>query len=97
MTKPQTIIPLNLPIPLPVEAGPDGAPIAVTIRDRRVAVAAVLDTWRLDDEWWRCEISRRYWYVQLADGRPLTVFEDLVGGGWYAQRYATEATIAVDG
>jgi hypothetical protein len=29
-----------------------------------------------------------YYAVLLEDGRPMTVFHDLVGGGWYEQRWA---------
>jgi hypothetical protein len=95
VTTARLIVPLNLPVPLHVEPGPDGAPAAVVLTGRRVAVSAALDSWRIDDEWWRTELSRWYWHVHLADGRPLTLFADLVGGGWYAQRYAAEPTIAV--
>ena len=51
-----------------------------------VAVA-VEDTWRIDDEWWHDEISRLYYQLELADGTTITVFEDLMKGGWYAQCY----------
>ena len=33
------------------------------------AVIDVLDRWRIDDEWWRQEISRMYFRVALAEGR----------------------------
>ena len=79
--------PLNVPKPVEVLAGAAGAPRAVVLRGQRVAVTDVLDSWRIDDEWWRQEISRRYFRLALADGRTLTVFLDLIAGGWYAQRY----------
>ncbi len=41
----------------------------------------------MDDEWWRDEISRLYYRLVLADGTTITVFEDLIAGGWYIQRY----------
>jgi hypothetical protein len=51
-------------------------------------VAAVQDRWRIDDEWWReTAISRMYWSLQLEGGRVLTVYRDLIGGGWWLQRY----------
>jgi hypothetical protein len=70
-------------------ADADGTPRAVVLKGRRVAVTDVLDSWRIDDEWWREEISRRYFRLVLADGRTLTVFLDLIAGNWYAQRYST--------
>ncbi len=79
--------PLNVPVPVAVETGAAGEPAFVTWRGRRLAVAAVADRWRIDDEWWRTPISRLYRRLVLADDRVLTVFEDLIGGGWYVQRY----------
>ena len=84
-----TLTPLNAPRPLEVTTDADGAPHDVTWDGRRVAVESVLDSWRIDDEWWREEISRRYYHLLLADGRTLTVFADLIAGGWYAQRYGS--------
>ena len=79
--------PLNAPAPIAVETGTDGEPVSVVWRGRRVAVAAVADRWRIDDEWWRTPISRLYRRLVLADDRLLTVFEDLLTGRWYVQRY----------
>ena len=82
-----SLSPLNPPRVVDVATDAAGLPCAVMLRGRWVAVAAVEDSWRIDDEWWREEISRRYYCLALADGRLLTVFVDLIGGGWYAQRY----------
>lgn len=79
--------PLNLPVPIGVETGPDGEPLAIAWRGRRLAVAAVADSWRIDDEWWRRPISRLYRCLVLEDERMLVVFEDLLAGRWFAQRY----------
>lgn len=78
---------LNLPMPVTVEPDADGNPAAVVWHGQRLAVAAVSDRWRIDDEWWRVAISRLYRTLQLTDGRTLVVFENLLGGGWYVQRY----------
>jgi hypothetical protein len=51
-------------------------------------VAAVQDRWRIDDEWWReTAVSRMYYQLQLDSGRVITVYRDLIGGGWWEQRY----------
>jgi len=50
---PGRVRPLNRPRPLRVEAGGDGLPAAVWLAGRRCAVEAVLERWRIDDEWWR--------------------------------------------
>lgn len=62
-------------------------PAAVTLRKRARRVVQVLDTWRIHDEWWREEISRQYYRLELDRGTVETVFQDLVSGEWYRQRY----------
>jgi hypothetical protein len=54
-----------------------------------VGVEEVVERWRIDDEWWRKEISRMYHRVLLVDGRLMTVFQDLVEGHWYLQAVAS--------
>jgi hypothetical protein len=48
-----------------------------------------VDRWRIDDEWWRKEISRMYFHVTLEGGRVLTIFQDLIAGAWFRQTTAT--------
>lgn len=81
------IKPLNSPRPLLVEADEKGRPLAVVTRGTLRKVTQCHDTWRIDDEWWRSEISRRYWDVETADGKRLTVYQDLVSGEWFGQSY----------
>ncbi len=79
---------LNRPRPLRVEAGEDGRPIAVYLSGQRLAVESVLETWRIDDEWWRERaVSRLYFGLLLEDGRAVTVYRDLVSGRWAGQGY----------
>ena len=52
----------------------------------RLAVDAVLETWRLDDEWWRVAIVRRYHDVMLEGGKHVMLFEDLTNGSWWMQK-----------
>ncbi|HET7035230.1 MAG TPA: hypothetical protein VFI42_06050 [Thermomicrobiaceae bacterium] len=47
----------------------------------------VQDVWRIDDEWWRAPISRRYFRLVLDDGSQRTVYHDLVAGRWFEQGY----------
>ncbi len=76
-----------------VEAGDDGRPVAVYLSGRRYAVEAVLETWRIDDEWWRHQpVSRVYYSLLLEDGRRMTVYRDLVNGRWLKQAYAQTLT-----
>lgn len=79
---------LNRPRPLRVEAAEDGRPTAVWLTGRRYAVEAVLETWRIDDEWWRQQpVSQAYYSLLLEDGRVVTVYRDLVSGRWAKQAY----------
>lgn len=64
-----------------------GEPAVVIRNDKRGHIAAILNSWRIDDEWWREEISRRYFQVELKDGLVMTIFHDLSSGKWYQQRY----------
>jgi len=50
------------------------------------AVETVLETWRLDDEWWRMPISRRYYEVVIEGGRRMMLFQDLITGRWFSQK-----------
>jgi len=80
--------PLNRPRPLRVDAGEDGRPIAVYLSGQRLAVESVLETWRIDDEWWRERaVSRLYFSLLLEDGRTVTVYQDLANGRWWKQDY----------
>ena len=65
-----------------------GRPIAVHLSGRRLPVESLLESWRIDDEWWRQRpVSRVYYRVLLEDGRTLDVFRDLVSGRWRRQGY----------
>ncbi len=85
--QPEGIIPLNAPRPAAVEAGRFGEPAAVIWRGSYQRIAAIRDTWRIDDEWWRDEIARRYYVVELESGRRLTLYRDLMSDAWFVQPY----------
>ncbi len=87
MTRESRFLPLNQPAPLAVEATARGAPVAVLWRGVYKRVAAIHDTWRVDDEWWRDEIARRYFVAELEGGRRLTLYHDLPKDLWYGQTY----------
>jgi hypothetical protein len=78
------IQPLNLPLPLTIEADAQGLPRGLAGR----RVEGLQDIWRIDDEWWRTTISRRYFRLRLEGGVIRTVFQDLQTGAWYSQPYS---------
>lgn len=81
------IIVLNQPHAIEVEADSNGLPRVLVQRGQRLKVEAIQDVWRIDDEWWRSTISRRYFLLTLESGIVRTVYQDLVNGAWHEQRY----------
>ena len=78
--------PLGQPKAVVVRTDEHGEPVHVRIPGkpaRRVAV--VRERWRIDDEWWRRPISRRYALLALEDGRTVAVYLDLLEDRWYLQ------------
>jgi hypothetical protein len=66
-----------------VEAGGDGAPLALG----GTAVEAIREEWVVEDRWWTADpLHRHYYELALADGRSATVFRDVRSGRWYRQR-----------
>ncbi len=85
---PGRIRPLNRPRPLRMEADDDGRPVAIHLTNGRFTVEEVLETWRIDEEWWRKRtVSRLYFSLALADGRTVTVYRDLIRNRWQCQNY----------
>jgi len=72
---------LNVPQPVAVECDAEDRPH--TVGD--AVVAAVLESWRIDDEWWRLSITRCYHEVLLDGGKRVVLFEDVATGEWFAQ------------
>ena len=46
----------------------EGRPLAVAYKKRRLRVASIVDAWRIDEEWWREEVSRLYFLVESKTG-----------------------------
>ena len=88
------LVPLNAPRPAAVESGSRGEPRAVLVKGVYQRVATIHDTWRVDDEWWRDEVARRYFIAELESGRRLTLYHDLINDAWYIQTYDGPRSIA---
>ena len=72
-----------------VELDANGQPAAVRRSNSKgggQAIEDVLESWRVDDEWWRLPISRRYCEVVLEGGKRVVLFEDLHTGEWFIQQ-----------
>lgn len=95
--RPDRLRRLGEPQPIDLRVDRLGRPVAIPWKGRWRAVQKVQDVWRIDDEWWRAEISRLYFLVVLADGQLCTVFRDLVVGdprrGWFLQVAASSQPV----
>ena len=77
---------LNVPRAIAVELGDHGLPARIRDGEREWRIVeGIGDTWRLDDEWWRRPIARRYVEVILEQGGRMVLYEDLVTGEWFGQ------------
>jgi hypothetical protein len=81
------VTPLNVPREVHVLADEHGSPVSIWIRNRQRQVTHIRNAWRIDDEWWRQDIARRYFDLELSGGSIITIFQDLISGNWYEQRY----------
>jgi hypothetical protein len=48
-------------------------------------IETILESWRIDDEWWRHMIARAYLNVIMEGGKRLVLFQDLITGQWFVQ------------
>jgi len=86
---------LNTPQPVEVALDIQGRPRAIrgapgraqagTVEHGR-AIETIGEVWRVDDEWWRQPVSRRYVEVVLEGGKHVVLFEDLMTGQWWLQQ-----------
>jgi hypothetical protein len=65
----------------------DGYGRAQTSTDEhRRAVDTIGEVWRVDDEWWRQPISRRYFDIVLEGGKHVVLYQDLMTSRWWLQQ-----------
>ena len=77
---------VNEPQPVTVDFDSSGVMTVGRPDGRTVGrVEAILETWRIDDEWWRHMIARAYLEVILEGGKRLVLFQDLITGQWFLQ------------
>jgi hypothetical protein len=79
-----------MPEPVTVELDGERAPVVVHqapgAPDAGKRVEAIRESWRVEDEWWRQPISRRYVEVVLEGGGRMVLYEDLITGEWWVQQ-----------
>jgi len=79
--------PLYVPREIRVLINDQGEPLSVHRGQYHRKLVRILNSWRIDDEWWRKPVSRKYFQVELQDGVVMTIFRDLISDIWYQQRY----------
>ncbi len=78
---------VNEPHAVAVELNESGQMTVGRLAGRTVGrVEAILESWRIDDEWWRQPISRAYMEVLLEGGKRVVLFQDLITGRWFLQQ-----------
>jgi hypothetical protein len=79
-----------MPEPVTVELDGERAPVVVHQASGTPGtgkrVEAIGESWRVEDEWWRQPISRRYVEVVLEGGGRVVLYEDLITGEWWVQQ-----------
>lgn len=83
--RPDRLRPLNSPREVALQVNDSGHPLYVTDTKGAKKIEKVLDTWRVDDEWWRNSISRNYYELLMEDGSRLIIFNDLSTDKWFSQ------------
>ena len=82
-----TFKPVNAPDQIQIIENPQGEPATIMMERRSIGLS-VIDSWRIDDEWWRDRpVSRLYFDVILTSGHRFVVYKELAGGRWYRQAY----------
>ena len=69
-----------------VRTGADGRPVAIRDGSKWVPVAEVVNTWRVETDWWRIPVGRDYVRCLLDDGDCVDLYRDLETGAWHRER-----------
>jgi hypothetical protein len=77
---------INAPRRVEVDVNERGVPVVVKREvGNEKRVESIGEIWRIDDEWWRAPMHRRYVEAILEGGKRVVLFEDLVTGEWWIQ------------
>ena len=79
---------MNLPKPIFVVKS-HGVPVLVSLaKNLRLAEGVqVVDIWKIDLWWLPTPVRRTYYVLKFDNDRLITVFQDMIGHGWYCQNY----------
>jgi len=72
------------PMPVKVQEEDGHRPVAVTLLGKPLAVESIEERWEDVEDWWKDDpVVKMHYQVSLEDGRQLTLFRNVVTGGWY--------------
>ena len=75
-----------VPMPIVVQEDYEQRPIAVMLGGATLGIASVDDRCEVEEDWWKDNpVVRMDYQITLADGSQLTIFKNMVHGGWYRQ------------
>ena len=69
-----------------VKTNAQGEPVAIYRGGKGDKVVSVGRNWRVNENWWREEISREYFQIETTGGLVGEVYHDLLSGSWYLHR-----------
>ncbi len=63
-----------------------GEPVAIYRGGRCDQVISISRRWRVNESWWRQEVSREYFQIETARGLVGEVYRNMLSGLWYLHR-----------
>ena len=69
-----------------VRTGSDGHPAAIRTAQGWARVVEVVNTWRVETDWWRVAVGRDYVRCLIADGDCVDLYQDLATAEWHRER-----------
>ena len=61
-------------------------PLGIKFGRKYASITSIIDEWEVTEGWWTDQpICRRYFKVNVNDGKNLIIFKDLSNNLWYKQ------------
>ena len=74
----------QIPMPCKVQEDAEQRPVAVTLFGEQLEVESIEERWEDEQDWWKDNpLVRVSYQVTLEGGRELTIFRNMLTGGWY--------------
>ena len=71
-------------VPIDVQEDGECRPVTLVLDGRPQTVDSIDERCEVEEDWWKDNpVLRMYYRVTLDDGRQLTIFRNMVHGGWY--------------